>query len=171
LETPVRSLAPEDLLLILCVHGAKHYWSRLGWICDVAALLRASPQLGWKRVIEQACQLGGKRMLALGLYLAHELLGASLPEVVWRWVQTDDVVPWLATQVRLRLFAVTASPPAAWDHPAFYLGLRERMRDRLPCFPYLAYRTLLPEILKNRVGRDRRLEEDHQKARQTYRAG
>ena len=46
LETPVRSLAREDLLLLLCVHGAKHHWSRLGWICDVAALLQARRSTG-----------------------------------------------------------------------------------------------------------------------------
>jgi hypothetical protein len=157
LETPVRSLAPEDLLLILCVHGAKHHWSRLGWICDVAAVLRATPQLDWERCLAQARRLGGKRMLALGLSLAHDLLGAGLPEAVWRWIQTEPVVPWLVAQVRARLFAATAHPPDAWDHPTFYLGLRERLWDRLRCALYLAYRTGLPAVLKHRVGRDRRL--------------
>jgi Uncharacterised nucleotidyltransferase len=157
LETPVHSLAREDLLLILCIHGAKHHWSRLGWICDVAAVLRVSPQLDWGRCMAQASQCGGKRMLALGLYLAHGLLGASLPEAVERWIQTEAAVPWLAAQVRAELFAATASPPDAWDHPAFYLGLRERLRDRLPCYVYLVYRALLPAVLKNRIGRDQRL--------------
>jgi hypothetical protein len=157
LETPVRSLAREDLLLILCIHGAKHHWSRLGWICDVAALLRVSPQLNWERCLAQASQCGGKRMLALGLSLAHDLLGASLPAAVERWIQTEAAVPWLAAQVRAELFTATANPPNAWDHPAFYLGLRERRRDRLPCYVYLAYRTLLPAVLKNRLGRDQRL--------------
>ena len=52
--TPVRTLAPEDLLLILCVHGAKHYWSKLGWICDVAELLRVHPGLKWTALQIQA---------------------------------------------------------------------------------------------------------------------
>ena len=156
LETPVRSLAPEDLLLILCVHGAKHHWSRLGWICDVAAVLQVTPQLDWARCMAQASQLGGRRMLALGVRLAHDLLGAGLPTEIGRWIQAEAAVPWLAAQVWARLFAA-ARPPDAWDHPAFYLGLRERVRDRLPCYLYLVYRTLLPAVLKNRVGRDQRL--------------
>jgi hypothetical protein len=160
LETPVRSLAPEDLLLILCVHGAKHHWSRLGWICDVAAVLRATPQLDWARCIAQASQLGGRRMLALGVRLAHDLLGAGLSTEVGRWIQAEAVVPWLAAQVWAGLF-VAACPPEAWDHPAFYLGLRERVQDRLPCYLYLVYRTLLPAVLKNRVGRDQRLRLRH----------
>jgi hypothetical protein len=160
LETPVRSLAPEDLLLILCVHGAKHHWSRLGWICDVAAVLQAAPQLNWMRCLAQASQLGGRRMLALGVRLAHDLLGAGLPTEVGRWIQAEAAVPWLAAQVWARLFAAVR-PPDAWDHPAFYLGLRERVRDRLPCYLYLVYRTLLPAVLKNRVGRDQRLQSRH----------
>jgi hypothetical protein len=157
LETPVRSLALEDLLLILCVHGAKHHWSPLGWIGDVAALLRVTPQLDWARCLAQASRLGGTRMLALGVHLAHDLLGASLPEAVWRWIHATAAVPRLATQVYARLFATAAHPPAAWDHPAFYLGLRERGWDRLRCVLYLAYRTGLPTVLKHRLGRDRRL--------------
>lgn len=153
LDTPVRTLSPADLLLTLCVHGAKHQWHRLAWICDVAALLRASPQLDWERCIAQARQLGGVRMLALGLCLAHDLLGAVLPTEVWRWMHTEPIVPWLAAHVRSQLFTVTANLAQAWDHPAFYLALRERIRDRLPCYLYLAYRTWLPAVLKHRVGR------------------
>ncbi len=83
-DTPVRTLAPEDLLLILCVHGAKHYWSRLGWICDVAELLRVHPGLKWTAILLQAKQLGGRRILFLGLFLAHVLLDAELPKEVWK---------------------------------------------------------------------------------------
>ena len=95
-DTPVRTLAPEDLLLILCVHGAKHYWSKLGWICDVAELLRAHPGLKWTPLLLQAKQLGGKRILHLGLFLAHVLLDAELPKEVWKEINSDPVVPRLA---------------------------------------------------------------------------
>jgi hypothetical protein len=155
--TPVQSLAPEDLLLILCVHGAKHYWSRLGWIYDVAALLHRQPGLDWGQIVVQASRLGGKRMLWLGLRLAHDLCGTALPETIERQLQADRVLPWLAMQVQSRLFTAPESPASAIDHPAFYLRLRERLRDRLPCYLYLTYRTLLPDVLKSRVGRDSRL--------------
>ena len=45
-----RTLAPEDLLPILCVHGAKHCWERLEWICGVAELIRVAQARDWKRV-------------------------------------------------------------------------------------------------------------------------
>src|SRR5882724_13583915 len=31
--------SPECLLVTLCIHGAKHHWERLMWLCDVARLL------------------------------------------------------------------------------------------------------------------------------------
>ncbi|MCC5639670.1 nucleotidyltransferase family protein [Nostoc sp. CHAB 5844] len=45
LNVPVPTLAPEDLLLSLCVHGAKECWGKLKWICDVAELIRTNPAL------------------------------------------------------------------------------------------------------------------------------
>jgi hypothetical protein len=139
-----RGLAPEELLLVLCVHGAKHHWSRLGWICDIAELLRAHPRLEWQRVLGQARRLGGTRMLLLGLRLAHELLGADLPAAIWPRMRADPVVSWLSAQVRTELFAGGDRPLAAIDRPRFYLRLRERVRDKARCGFYLAYRTMMP---------------------------
>src|SRR5262249_12933710 len=67
----VATLAPEDLLLFLCVHGAKHLWARLVWVCDIAELIRTHPALDWVRVARQARRLRGERMLLLGLCLAR----------------------------------------------------------------------------------------------------
>ena len=36
----VPALPDRELLLILCLHGTKHFWSSLGWLVDVAELIR-----------------------------------------------------------------------------------------------------------------------------------
>jgi hypothetical protein len=138
-NTAVRMLSPEDLLLVLCVHGAKHYWSKLGWICDVAELLRVQSGLKWTDVLLQARQLGGTRILYLGLFLAHVLLDAELPREVWQEINSDPVVFQLAAEVQTRLFAEARGELSAANDPAFYLKLRERMRERMACALYLAY--------------------------------
>ncbi|MCA9471117.1 MAG: nucleotidyltransferase family protein [Nitrospira sp.] len=52
-DTQVRSLRAEELLLILCVHGSKHVWEELKWVCDVTELIRAQ-QIGWMRLLQLA---------------------------------------------------------------------------------------------------------------------
>jgi hypothetical protein len=70
--------------VILCVHGTKHVWERLGWICDVAELIRAHPAMDWQRVMALAKSSKSLRMVQLGLFLAHTVLQAELPEHVWK---------------------------------------------------------------------------------------
>jgi hypothetical protein len=127
----VRSLSAEDLLLILCVHGTKHLWQRLEWICDVAKLLQSHEEMNWQWVTEQACMLGGERMLFLGLLLVDELQGAVLPEVVLQRVRADRVAASLAEQVLGRLLHDVDAPPADLEASLFHLKARERWMDRV----------------------------------------
>ena len=124
---------PEDLLLLLCVHGAKDYWRRLLWICDIAELLRLHQAIEWERVVHQASKWGSRRMLFLGLFLARDLLGAALPEEILQKIQIDPVIASLGRRVRERLFSETPSGFGDVE----YLRLRERFRDWVP---YILYR-------------------------------
>ena len=130
----VLTVSPEDLLLILCVHGCKHLWLRLAWICDVARLICVRKEMDWEQIMEQAARLGSERMLFLGLYLASDLLGAELPEEVSERVQADPTVEALAGQVyeQLSLWA-NASPEGFEIGPfhLFHLRARERLRDKI----------------------------------------
>jgi len=144
----VRSLAPEDLLLILCVHGSKHLWCRLGWICDIAELLRTFPGLAWEALLARAERLGGTRMLFLGLLLAHELLGAELNDLVKRRPREDGVVAQLAARIRAQLYSEANESSSAVDWPVFYLNLRERRRDQAPCAVFLTYRAIRAGIAR-----------------------
>ena len=148
----VPSLSPEDLLLILCVHSAKHLWGRLLWVCDVARVISAYEGMDWGRVMGQARALGGERMLFLGLSLVGELLGATVPGEVWRKVQADRAVESLAAQVQEWLFSEGGPPQifaGAVFHP-FHIQVRERFRDklryclRLATVPKIADWLLLP---------------------------
>jgi hypothetical protein len=144
----VRSLKPEDLLLILCVHGSKHLWCRLGWICDIAELLRTYPGLAWEDLLARAERLGGARMLLLGLLLANELLGADLVDLVKRRLREEGVVAQFAAQVRAQLYSAATESSSAVDWPAFYLNLRERRRDQVPCVVFLTYRAIRKGIAR-----------------------
>lgn len=128
----VRTLDLESLLLILCVHGSKHLWERLNWLCDVAELVRGAPQLDWNRLLVMARRRGAARMLRLGLALAHELLGAPLPATVVTAITADPQVAVLSRQVIEVIFpAELPATESPTKRPLFYLAMLERRRDRL----------------------------------------
>ena len=78
-DTLLPTLQAERLVLALCVHGAKHAWERLQWLCDLANLLRSRPALDWVGIEADAERFGARRVLSLGLTLASTLLAAPCP--------------------------------------------------------------------------------------------
>lgn len=128
---PMRTLAPEDLLLFLCVHGSRHLWLRLQWICDIAQLLRRAPSLDWELTLTQARRAGGQRMLLLGVVLAHDLLGAPLPPEIVQQARRDPRTMALARQVHWRLFEGPLQRFKPWKDVQFRAQLIDRVRDRL----------------------------------------
>jgi hypothetical protein len=127
----VLTLAPEILLPSLCEHGAKHMWERLAWICDIGELTRARPDLDWPRIVSEARRSASERMLALGLRLATDLLGAPMPEAVRHRAETDPAIPALVNQVRERLFRNHGRPTGLLEQARFHLRVRERWRHRI----------------------------------------
>lgn len=128
----VPGLHPEDLLPILCVHGLKHGWDCMKWICDIHELVRAHPELNWKAVMADARRRGGERMVLLGLVLAHRLLDTALPEPLRGQILNDYRLDRLAAHFANRLFAPSDVPHRVEDErPVLYIRVRERWRDKL----------------------------------------
>lgn len=96
---PVCTLATEDLLLFLCMHGAKHGWPLLGWICDVAGLIHRSAGIDWPTLLSRAEAYQSRRSLLLGLHLARELIGAPIPSDLLDLMRADPTVNRLALRV------------------------------------------------------------------------
>jgi Uncharacterised nucleotidyltransferase len=99
----IRTFAPEDALVMLCIHGSKDFWERISWIADIAELILASPELDWDAVGARADSWNARRILHLGLALASEMLDARLPDEVAARVQDDRVAAALASEVAHRL--------------------------------------------------------------------
>jgi len=125
------TLSAEDLLLILCLHGFTHLWERLGWICDVASMIDCRRDINWQLVLENATTLGVRGILSLGLFLAGDLLGASIPQEVSKSLQPDPKVKKLAAHVREQLFTERTTPAGVFAEAVTLVSLRERRRDRL----------------------------------------
>ncbi len=100
----ILAFSPEDLLHILCFHGYKHGWERLGWVYDVSGLIQIHQEMDWEWVIEQAHRLGSERILFLGLYLAKNLLEVTLPGKVCQQIKSDTKIEMLAHKVYKQLY-------------------------------------------------------------------
>jgi hypothetical protein len=119
----VPTLSLEDELALICVHGAKHFWERLMWIADVAALIsRQAPD--WDRAMATACEVGAERILRLGLRLASDLLGAELPTQVEASVRSDRAVSRLAAQIESRLASREPRSIGILQRAAFRVRMR-----------------------------------------------
>lgn len=136
--TQVRGLSREDLLLTLCAHGATHCWGCLSWICDIAELLRADQPVDWQWLFETARSLGGRRMVYVGLLLAHDLLDAPLPERVLDDIRMDAGARQAALHSCDILFARVAGQLHLFEEHLYYLRVRERLRDRARYCFYVA---------------------------------
>jgi hypothetical protein len=119
----VPALAIEDELVLICIHGAKHFWERLLWIADVAALVERQKDTDWKRTFESAKAVGAKTMVRASLRLAHELLKAPLADKVQEQVMGDGAAGKLAAQSLKWLVPGSEAAPGIFDRAQFRLRM------------------------------------------------
>jgi hypothetical protein len=86
----IKTLQNELLLVYLCLHGAKHAFERIEWICDIDRLL-CSVEINWEEALTIAEQSHSKRSFFLGLSLAHHHLHTALPERIRKSIDTADI--------------------------------------------------------------------------------
>ena len=124
-------LPPEETLVALCVHGAKHLWYRMGWICDVAKLTAGPEPLDWERLTALARRCRVLRILLLGLDLARELAGAVLPEGVSEKIAADPMVGALTRRVLQEVPHECNGHDDELGRYFFHMKARERRMDQL----------------------------------------
>jgi hypothetical protein len=127
---PAKSLSADDLIFSLCVHGSRHVWEGLLWICDIAWILMRH-ELNWPVLLERAKSTGNERMFLLGLHLAAKLLNVTLPRFVATQIENDPPLDQLADVVIEGLFS--GSEPkrlSSTQRLRFNLGLRETWLGR-----------------------------------------
>jgi hypothetical protein len=133
----VNSMSVDDVLFSLCVHGSRHIWERLAWICDLAELI-ARREIDWTSLIDRAQTTDCERMFYLGLLLANQLFDTNLPADVRTKIETDTQLQTIADGIIARLFSGTTHVPAS---PAqifrFNYNLRKSWRGRARYFAFM----------------------------------
>jgi hypothetical protein len=120
----VPALAVEDELVLICIHGAKHFWERLTWIADVAALVSRQTSIDWGRTAASARAVGAEHLLNTGLRLAADVLHAPLPPTVAALVRKDALAAKLVARILCWLPAAGYAPPGLFERAVFRLRMR-----------------------------------------------
>lgn len=92
----IRAFSREDLILVLGIHAAKHYWQKWEWIYTFARTLQQEPRVQWSDLFEEAHRMGAGRILALGTILADKFYGVPMPEEVRARINGDKEAQILA---------------------------------------------------------------------------
>jgi hypothetical protein len=125
----VKVPSPEDLLLVLSVHAAKHVWGRLIWLCDIAQLLKLE-NLNWDWAQSRARELGTERILRITLLLANRLLEMPIPRAVETVVAEDSAARAIADEIAAMLTAGVSYPVEQVSYFRLMMRVRERRLDR-----------------------------------------
>ncbi len=145
--------APEDALILLCFHGAKHKWERLGWIADITQLLATSPALDWSLINAIVSELRCERVMNFSLELARRLCNAPLPASVLQKIRRDNAALTLARAIEAPLLTEKIAEASMMELIFFHLKMRESWLDRLLYIFRLMFRTtpedwaMLPVVL------------------------
>jgi Uncharacterised nucleotidyltransferase len=111
---PVPALSAEHEFILISVHGATHFWERLMWISDVAAMVHNHPELDWIYIRQSAAEVGAERMVRVALLLSERLLGVRVPAEMKNDVARDPECSQLVDKIEKRLpFAGNAAPSIA----------------------------------------------------------
>jgi len=84
-----QTLNEEHTLLYLCVHGSKHLFERLLWVCDIDRTIRTQRKIQWGNLQKEAERLGVMRILLIGLSLTNTLLETPLAKEIEKEILKD----------------------------------------------------------------------------------
>lgn len=130
---PLRVPAEQSNLIYLALHGSLHRWTRLKWLCDIAAIARQRGVSKLEADLRHAEQVGAGRALALALRLAHEVLHAPCPE------SARSRNPWLTARCLEEIARPNAAPTGLAHRLKFYamtLALATDLRQRIGVLRY-----------------------------------
>jgi hypothetical protein len=123
----VQTLSPEDMMLVLSVHAAKHAWTRLSWLCDIRQLAR-SREIHWKWVREESSRLGIARIVDVTFLLVETLLGEMPSGAVCS--HGDSGLECIAKNLLNVITGDRELDPESLAYFQMMFRVRERLKDR-----------------------------------------
>jgi hypothetical protein len=105
LNCGLRRLSPEMTLLFLMDHGARHCWTSLKWLSDVAMLVDKLSEEGWNSLLRQALFFDLQRVVAQTATLLQWFYAINVPQRIHEHAKADAIVRTIAKHAASRLLA------------------------------------------------------------------
>ena len=137
----VRVPLAEDLILMLCIHGAKDCWEKLEWVCGLAELIRSEPEVDWNQLLQHAKKIRCSTIVYLGLVLAHELLDAPVPAGVLSQLGPRSRIAALVAQLASRFFSADVASLSLTSRIRFHLAVKDSLLEKFRYCARLALTT------------------------------
>lgn len=126
----IQTFGPEDVLIMLCIHGSLHFWQELKWVSDLTFLISNHPDFNWNMIIQYTEKNGLRRILAIGLFLAHEYGGIIYPSEISNIISSDEFFFYSINKIPQNFFC---KEKIYLILPLYYIKSRERICDRISC--------------------------------------
>ena len=115
-------------MLLLLLHGAKHGWSRLKWLVDVARFVPLA-EIDYECLLRSAESRGYRRALLIGMDLAARLLSSPLPECVAAECRKDRRIETMSVRIARQM--ARREPLSDGTLLRFRVQSRERTMNKL----------------------------------------
>jgi len=130
-STLLYTLSNEPLLIYITLHGAKHAWSRIGWICDIDRLIRTN-DIKWQRCVDIARESKIERAFYVGLQISHHLYDTPLPSEILMTIERMKISEMtLSTIDRFDRYIIEKPPMKRREIFMYQLGLFESRREQI----------------------------------------
>lgn len=129
-------LSPEDLLIYICAHTAKHtIYLIIRMLYDILIILKNYEKtLQWPEVAERAKQWGLQRPLYVYCRLAYELLGAPLQAELLESLRPEPFAEQKYLLTRSQVFQVHTAEIDTFSHPALMFRGQKGLLSKIAIF-------------------------------------
>jgi len=135
----IRTLSATDLLSYFCARAAVDMWTTLCRIFDIAETARVLSVDGWSDVLTRADRVGKRRMMLVGLLVAHDLLNAPVPAKIINEAYDIPPVVQMATRARSDMFRSDYQFPGPIVHNLCLVAALDTVRERLRFLSFLPF--------------------------------
>ena len=135
-EQQVYLMAPEDLLISVCINSCRKRFFRLKSLCDIAETVRKFPTLDWDRLAEKAVSYDCTPIIYTALQVTDRTLGCPMPDGLLSTFQ----IGWFRKHTIDSTIQMLIQNVALSSYPFSGVTLSGRQLNLAIILPYMNYR-------------------------------